>query len=155
LLEPEADVPSVVSRVSGVCRALGAAGLDVSTALVRVPVPPPASVDEAQAATANVLATRPRPTAILCFNDMTAVGVIRGLRAAGVTVPGQMSVVGYDDVVFASELSPPLTTIRQPTYRLGWAAAELLLSERHPGHRHREVRFIPELVVRGSTAVAP
>ena len=154
LLEPEADVPSVLRRVSGVCRAVTSAGLSLSAALMRVPLAPPASVNDAQAAMTDVLAARPRPTAVVCFNDMAAIGVMRGLRLAGVTVPGQMSVVGYDDVVFASELSPPLTTIRQPTYRVGWAAAELLLTEGLAGHRHREVRFIPDLVVRGSTAPA-
>jgi LacI family transcriptional regulator len=89
---------------------------------------------------------------VVCFNDMAAVGVMRGLARAGVDVPGRMSVLGYDDVVFASQLAPALTTIRQPTHELGRAAAELLLAEGRPGHRHKEVRFTPELVVRASTA---
>ncbi|MBB5868259.1 DNA-binding LacI/PurR family transcriptional regulator [Allocatelliglobosispora scoriae] len=63
-----------------------------------------------------------------------------------------MSVVGYDDAFFASELSPALTTVRQPTYQLGRTAAELLLAEVQPGHRHAELLFRPELVVRRSTA---
>jgi len=81
--------------------------------------------------------------------------VMRALRAAGVDVPGEISVIGYDDVAFAGQLSPALTTIRQPTYQLGRSAAELLLAEGQPGHRHREIRFTPELVVRGSTAPPP
>lgn len=148
----EAGVPSLVRRAEGLRRGLAAAGLDVSTALIPVPVPPPANVDGAEAAVARVLAAAPRPTAVVCFNDMAAVGVLRGLHAAGVDIPGQMSVLGYDDVVFAGQLAPALTTIRQPTYQLGRAAAELLLAEERPGHRHREIRFAPELVVRRSTA---
>jgi LacI family transcriptional regulator len=148
-------MPSLVGRADGLQRGLAAAGLDVSTALVQVPLRPPASVNEAEAAVAQVLAAAPRPTAVVCFNDMAALGVIRGLRAAGVDIPGQMSVLGYDDVVFASQLAPALTTIRQPTYQLGRAAAELLLAEGRPGHRHRELRFTPELVVRRSTAHPP
>lgn len=151
-LRGQSDVASLVGRAEGVQRGLAAAGLDVSAALVPVPVPQPAGVDEAEAAVAQVLAAVPRPTAVVCFNDMAALGVMRGLRAAGVDIPGQMSVLGYDDVVFASQLAPALTTIRQPTYQLGWAAAELLLAEGRSGHRHREIRFTPDLVVRQSTA---
>jgi LacI family transcriptional regulator len=151
-LRTEADLPSLVGRAEGLRRGLAAAGLDVPSALVPVPVPPPAGVAEAEAAVARVLAAEPRPTAVVCFNDMAAVGVMRGLGAAGVDIPGRMSVLGYDDVVFASQLAPALTTIRQPTHELGRAAAELLLAEGRPGHRHKEVRFTPELVVRRSTA---
>lgn len=147
-----ADVPSLLGRAQGLQLGLAAAGLDVSAALVQIALPPPANVDTAEAAVARVLAAAPRPTAVVCFNDMVALGVMRGLRAAGVDIPAQMSVLGYDDVVFASQLAPALTTIRQPTYQLGRAAAELLLAERRPGHRHREIRFTPELVVRQSTA---
>ncbi|GLI00771.1 LacI family DNA-binding transcriptional regulator [Phytohabitans aurantiacus] len=154
-LRTEADLPSLVGRAEGLRRGLAAAGLDVPWALVGVPVPPPAGVVEAEAAVARVLAAEPRPTAVVCFNDMAAVGVMRGLHAAGVDIPGGMSVLGYDDVVFASELAPALTTIRQPTHELGRAAAELLLAEGRPGHRHKEVRFTPELVVRSSTGPPP
>ena len=66
-----------------------------------------------------------------------------------------MAVVGYDDVVFASMLSPPLSSVRQPKYELGVAAAELLLEEvGGTPHEHRAIRFEPELVVRASTVPA-
>ena len=155
LLTSQAAVRSVVDRADGFRRGLVAAGVDVSTALVSVPLEPPVSVATAESSIVHVLAAAPRPTAVVCFNDMTAVGAMRGLRTAGVDVPGQMSVLGYDDLVFAAQLAPPLTTIRQPTYELGRAAAELLLAEGGPGHRHREVLFAPELVVRQSTAAPP
>jgi LacI family transcriptional regulator len=152
VVRAQSDVPSLVSRLDGLRRGLAAAGLELSTALLDVPVSPQAGVDEAEAAVPRVLAAMPQPTAVVGFNDIVAVGVMRGLRTAGVDIPGQMSVLGYDDLAFASQLSPALTTVRQPTYQLGRAAAELLLAEELPGHRHREVLFTPELVVRGSTA---
>jgi LacI family transcriptional regulator len=155
LLTSQAAVRSVVDRADGFRRGLVAAGIDVTAALMPVPLPPPVSVTTAEAAMATVVAASPRPTAVVCFNDMTAVGAMRGLRAAGIDIPGQMSVLGYDDLVFAAQLAPPLTTIRQPTYELGRAAAELLLAEGRPGHRHTEVLFAPELVVRQSTAPPP
>lgn len=146
-----ADLRTVDDRAEGIRRGLRTAGLAVSRALVEVRAPQPAGPDEADAAVDEVLAATPRPTAIICFNDMAAVGVLRGLRRHGLAVPEDVSLVGYDDVVFASQLSPALTTVRQPTHQLGRAAAELLLAEAEPGHRHQEIRFTPELVVRAST----
>jgi LacI family transcriptional regulator len=152
LLTSQSAVRSIVDRAAGFRRRVEAAGLAAPSALLSVPLLPPVTVETAEWAMAQVLAASPRPTAVVCFNDITAVGAMRGLRAAGVDVPAEMSVLGYDDLVFAAQLAPPLTTIRQPTYELGRAAAELLLAEGTPGHRHREILFAPELVVRQSTA---
>jgi LacI family transcriptional regulator len=91
----------------------------------------------------------------MCLNDTAALGVLHGLDAAGVRVPADISVVGYDDLPFASRLAPPLTTINQPKYQLGHTAADLLLDETNPDHTHREIRYRPSLVVRSSTAAAP
>ena len=100
----------------------------------------------------RILAMSPRPTAVMCANDLLALGVLRGLASRGVRVPTDLAVTGYDDLIFGSMLSPALTSVRQPAFELGVAAAELLLDEvRNPEHRHREVRFEPELVVRTSS----
>jgi LacI family transcriptional regulator len=95
-----------------------------------------------------------RPSAIFCANDMLALGALRSLLAARIRVPEDVSVVGYDDIAFASLAHVPLTSIRQPMYELGRAAAELLLAEIDEGerHEHRNVLFKPELVVRESTS---
>ncbi|MGA2806240.1 MAG: LacI family DNA-binding transcriptional regulator [Acidimicrobiales bacterium] len=112
------------------------------------------TIDRGEGAVAALLAAEPRPSAVMCANDLLAFGVLRGLAAAGVAVPEQMAVVGYDDVVFASMLSPPLSSVRQPKYELGVAAAELLLEEVSGApHEHRAVRFEPELVVRASSTL--
>ncbi|MGH9105692.1 MAG: LacI family DNA-binding transcriptional regulator [Acidimicrobiales bacterium] len=110
------------------------------------------TADRGEEAVSSLLAWSPRPTAVMCANDLLALGVLKGVTAAGLAVPADMAVVGYDDVAFASMLSPALTSVRQPKYDLGASAAELLLEETGTsGHEHRSVRFEPELVVRASS----
>jgi LacI family transcriptional regulator len=115
------------------------------------------SVEHGEKAVRELLALEPRPTAVMCANDLLALGVLRGLVAAGTQVPQDMALVGYDDVTFASMLSPPLTSVRQPKYELGASAAELLLEETsgRSVHAHRSLRFEPELVVRASSVGVP
>ena len=111
------------------------------------------SIEQGEAAVVVLLGLEPRPTAVMCANDLLALGVLRGLAATGIAVPDEMAVVGYDDVAFASMLSPSLTSVRQPKYELGVVAAELLLEEvAGLPHEHRAIRFEPELVVRASSA---
>jgi LacI family transcriptional regulator len=92
------------------------------------------------------------PDAVVCGNDLVAIGVVRGLRDAGVALPGAVAVTGYDDVGFAEVCDPPLTTVHQPVDAIGETAVRLLL-ERAGGADPpvREVRLVPELVVRTST----
>jgi LacI family transcriptional regulator len=94
-----------------------------------------------------------KPTAVFCANDVLALGLLRGLGQAGVSVPGDLAVVGYDGIEFAADAAVPLTSVRQPKYQLGRAAAELLLDEadRPAEHEHRRIVFTPELVVRASS----
>ncbi len=66
------------------------------------------------------------PSAIVCFNDMMAIGVLKVLRSEGVHVPAQCSVVGFDDIPFAAYTEPALTTFEQPKYQLGFEAAKLM-----------------------------
>jgi LacI family transcriptional regulator len=140
-------------RRRGVRRAVKAAGLDPAEAVVEV-TRPALNAREGEASVEALLAARPRPTAVFCANDLLALGVLRGLVRRGMSVPDDLALVGYDDIEFAAMLSTPLTSVRQPTYRLGQAAAELLLAEAHEpdGHRHVQTMFRPELVVRESSA---
>ncbi|MDQ4035274.1 MAG: LacI family transcriptional regulator [Chloroflexota bacterium] len=94
-------------------------------------------------------------TGIVAYNDLTAIGALRALRRAGIGVPEQASVVGFDDIDLAAWTDPPLTTIRQPTDALGqWAVDHLLdlLGGAGEGGSDTPVVLQPELVVRGSTA---
>ena len=151
------DPRPATQRRQGTYLALAAAGLDPDEALlhIQMTIHPPTLVEAASKAVERILSAVPRPTAVLCLNDTTALGVLHGLDAAGVRVPTDISVVGYDDLPFASRLAPPLTTVNQPKYQLGHTAADLLLDESRPDHTHREIRFQPSLVVRSSTAPPP
>ncbi|MGL3606992.1 LacI family DNA-binding transcriptional regulator [Rhizobium sp. G187] len=93
------------------------------------------------------------PTAFMCVNDATAVGVLSGLTARGYNLPHDFSVIGFDDVPQATYVNPALTTIRQPRTAIGKQAMALLiqqLSER-PTERD-EILLMPDLIVRGSVA---
>jgi LacI family transcriptional regulator, repressor for deo operon, udp, cdd, tsx, nupC, and nupG len=95
-------------------------------------------------------------TGIACGSDLMALGAIREVRARGRSVPGDVSVVGYDDSPLMAFTDPPLTTMRQPVQAMSVAAVRALVDEinGHPAP-HSEYMFRPELVVRGSTAAAP
>jgi LacI family repressor for deo operon, udp, cdd, tsx, nupC, and nupG len=95
-------------------------------------------------------------TAIVCASDMMALGAIRTARALGLSVPRDVSVVGFDDSTLIAFTDPPLTTIRQPVAAMSQAAVNALLEEiGGTPAPHSEFVFLPELVVRGSTAAVP
>ncbi|MEO7745972.1 MAG: LacI family DNA-binding transcriptional regulator [Actinomycetota bacterium] len=95
-------------------------------------------------------------TAIVCGSDLMALGAIRAVRDTGRQVPGDVSVVGYDDSPLIAFTDPPLTTLRQPVQGMGEAAVRALVDEIAGQHAPRaEYVFRPELVVRGSTGAAP
>jgi LacI family transcriptional regulator, repressor for deo operon, udp, cdd, tsx, nupC, and nupG len=95
-------------------------------------------------------------SAVICGSDMMALGVIRAARQRGMSVPADLSVVGYDDSPMMEFTDPPLTTVRQPVTAMGLAAVQSLLEEIR-GHQtpQTEYLFRPELVVRASTGPAP
>lgn len=94
-----------------------------------------------------------RPDAVFAANDLMALGVLQSLVMLGdVSVPGDVALIGYDDISFARAAVVPLSSIRQPSAAIGATAVEILLSEAaDPGLQHRTVVFQPELVVRDST----
>jgi LacI family transcriptional regulator len=95
-------------------------------------------------------------TAIFCFNDISAIGAIRALKDAGLSVPGDVSVVGFDDIQSAAYATPSLTTVRQPLMEMGKRGAQVLL-ERIANREKEfpaEIVMKPELVVRESTGPA-
>ena len=95
-------------------------------------------------------------TAIICGSDMMALGAVRAVRQRGLSVPDDVSVVGYDDSALIAFTDPPLTTVRQPVRSMSRSAVSALVSEMtgQPSPR-AEMLFLPELIVRGSTSVAP
>jgi LacI family transcriptional regulator/LacI family repressor for deo operon, udp, cdd, tsx, nupC, and nupG len=92
-------------------------------------------------------------SALFCYNDMIAIGALLACRELGVAVPGQLSVVGFDDIETAQYVTPPLTTIHQPKLRLGQLAMEMLLDllEGRPVENH----VLPTELIRRSSTAAP
>jgi len=102
----------------------------------------------------SLLAASPLPTAVVCCSDYGAIGAMEAIREAGLSVPGDVSVVGFDDLEIARNVSPALTTVRQDTRAIGRRSIEMLdamIREEHPA----PAVIIPtELVVRGTSAPA-
>jgi DNA-binding LacI/PurR family transcriptional regulator len=96
-------------------------------------------------------------TAIFCFNDIAAIGAIRALKDAGLSVPGDVSVVGFDDIQSAAYSTPSLTTVRQPLMEMGQRGAQVLLERiaNREADYPAEIVMAPEFVVRESTGPAP
>lgn len=112
------------------------------------------SPEVGHAAVSRLLSTHEQFTALITFNDVSAIGAIRALREAGLNVPGNISVVGFDDIPFAAYQNPPLTTIRQPLSEMGKVAAETVLSRIANGNQAPYPKVItvePELIVRETT----
>jgi LacI family transcriptional regulator len=96
-------------------------------------------------------------TAIFCFNDIAAIGAVRALKDAGLLVPQDVSVVGFDDIQSAAYCTPSLTTVRQPLAEMGKRGAQILL-ERIANREMdfpSEIVMAPEFVIRESTGPAP
>jgi DNA-binding LacI/PurR family transcriptional regulator len=109
--------------------------------------------DDGYAGMKKLLALKKRPTAVFARNDFTAMGAICAVRDAGLSIPEDVAIVGFDNVPLAAYTMPPLTTVDQPTKEQGREAARLLL-ERIEGDRARERREICldcHLVIRQST----
>ncbi|WP_243737522.1 LacI family DNA-binding transcriptional regulator [Blastococcus xanthinilyticus] len=112
------------------------------------------SLESGQAAAARLLGEG--VTGIICASDPLALGAVRAARRAGLRVPHDVSIVGYDDSALMNCTDPPLTTVRQPIEAMGRAAIDLLVGQiAGASVTHDELRFEPELVVRGSTTRAP
>jgi LacI family transcriptional regulator len=147
-----------LSRHQGFTAAMAAAG---------VPVPPDLvvfarsfTIEEGHRLGRELLAVRPGCTAIAAANDMLAVGCYEAIEEAGLSCPGDVSVVGFNDMPFIDRLRPPLTTVAFPHYQLGTEAAAMLLarmsgSRPRPGEPAPAVKLAPELVARGSVAAPP
>jgi DNA-binding LacI/PurR family transcriptional regulator len=100
----------------------------------------------------KLLALPERATAVFCYNDMTALGALHVIRAHGLNVPRDISVVGFDDLSIVSYICPPLTTIRQPKRQMGRTAMEILLKLFDGGNSKNAIKVQGELIVRESTA---
>jgi LacI family transcriptional regulator len=145
-------LPQIADRLDGSRRAMAAAGRPADDLVVLETDAPTVTAGRLAAQRLIGLPPSQRPTAIFCANDVMALGALQQLLLAGVAVPSEVAVVGYDDIDFASAAAVPLTSVRQPREKLGQTATELLIAETvADGHEHRGVAFVPELMVREST----
>jgi LacI family transcriptional regulator len=115
-----------------------------------------ASFDQGYRLTEELLQKKKKFTALLAFDDLTALGAIRALAKAGVSVPEQCSVIGFDDVPISGLSAPALTTVRQPLEIMGGAAVNMVMDAIKTTHENREWSAVaqklhPELVIRDST----
>jgi DNA-binding LacI/PurR family transcriptional regulator len=130
------------------------AGLDAA----RIPFAPELVVhgdgkpEAAMRAMDSLLALLNPPTAVCCYNDMSALGAMRSIRLHGLRVPEDISIAGFDDLFIASYTQPPLTTVRQPMRRMGQLAMEHLLMLILGKESAVQIKIPSELIVRESTA---
>lgn len=138
---------TVADRLAGVRAALAAAGIPEADVPV---IEAPFTRDGGRESARRVLDEHPETTAVLALNDDMAIGCLSVFREAGISVPGQISVTGFDDVAVAVDLNPGLTTYHLPMAQMGEEALMLALKE--PSARPRRQRVKGALVPRGSTA---
>jgi DNA-binding LacI/PurR family transcriptional regulator len=140
---------SDAERCAGYREAQDAAGIGFASELVVLGDGKP---EGGQSAMDLLLALAHPPTAVCCYNDMTALGAMRAIRLCGLRVPEDISVVGFDDLFFASYTQPPLTTVRQPMRRMGQLAMESLIKLMSGDESEIRIKVEAELIVRESTA---
>lgn len=135
------------NRLDGYCDVLTKNGLAADEALVRQG---DWGVDSGYQAARELVALTERPTAIFAANDIMALGAIYAIQEAGLKIPADIAVVGYDDRDFSAWIRPALTTIRMPAYEMGQAAARLLLQQ-FAGEEPEDATQIPgKLIIRDS-----
>lgn len=146
------EIRQVADRLAGAQRAV-AVNPDVTLEVLDVPA---LSVVAGRAVGQQIVARSPRdrPDAIFAANDLVALGVLQALmmQGHGLDVPGDIALIGYDDIDFAEAAVVPLSSIRQPSALMGQTAVDILLEEAaDPAIAPRRIVFQPELVVRAST----
>jgi LacI family transcriptional regulator len=139
---------STHERRSGFEGALSARGITLMPDMVREGG---YTFDGGMAAAEALLAHQPRPAAIFAGNDEMATGAYVAARRAGLRIPEDISIIGFDDTPISGRLWPPLTTVRLPIRDMGAAAARLLLLSAEGIETKSVITFAPEIIVRGST----
>lgn len=135
-------------RRRGIAQAFAERRLELSER--RIVFGPP-NVDGGARAAVALLERDPGIDGLLCFNDLVAAGALQALAAAGRRVPGDVAVVGYDDIPFARMFTPALTTLHAPTYDVGVHAMRMLLTRMNGEQRSVGIVLQPDLVVRASS----
>ncbi|WP_020666614.1 LacI family DNA-binding transcriptional regulator [Amycolatopsis nigrescens] len=139
---------TVIDRLGGFRDALADAGVELSEEDI---VEAPFTRDGGYDAMKQLLAAGSKATCVFAVTDVMAIGALTALREAGVSVPDELSLAGFDDIPVVRDMSPPLTTVALPLEELGEQAMKLAV-ERGPGTRSRIKRLSGEVVLRASTS---
>ena len=151
LTAPPANA-AVAERLAGTRDALRAAGLDAGSLPLQEG---DGHVSGGQAAMERLLAAHPDLTAVVCYNDLTAIGAMRALRAAGRSIPQDVSVVGFDGIDLAGYVEPPLTTVAQQTREMGRWAVETVLARLEEGAAPRSGAVLLSVALRRGGSTGP
>ena len=147
------DFPGGVDRLQTYQECLGAAGLPVDPAFT---ITCGTSIEDSYQATLQLLKLPERPTALLVINDLLAIGALRAASDLGLHVPTDLSLIGYDDIPFASYLTPRLTTSSKDMVQVGREVVKLLLARiQNPDQPHQRVDIQARFIIRESTGPAP
>lgn len=136
-------------RLAGYRQAFSEAGLPVEPEWI---VTGDYSIEAGRQSVRRLLAAKTPFTAIFAASDQMAIGAIGELRQNGISVPKDVSVIGFDDIIFANAFDPPLTTVRQPRREMGRRAMELMIERLNGGRSNSVIQLETELVIRGSVA---
>ena len=146
---------SAAARKEGFVTSLKEIGVPIESGLM---VEGDHTIEGGMKAFADLLNKNPRPTAVLCSNDMTAIGVMRKSYEEGIRIPDDFSLIGFDDIRLAQFVLPPLTTVQMSQAELARLAFQALLKEvqrEAPAPQGTEYNLRTSLVLRQSTALAP
>ncbi len=139
-------------RLSGIKSAMQAKGLDPATLDV---VETTYSIDNGAAAFAELMDRPTPPTAVFCGNDVLAVGALRQAQEMQISVPNDVSIVGFDDIELAQVAYPPLTTVHVPHREMGKRAAQILVQALQDGQSMTSLALATDVVIRGTLGPAP
>lgn len=146
---PTKDNRNAQERLAGVIDTLAAAGIELPADRI---VEAPFSFAKGREALRRLMQTGRRPTAVVCLNDVLAIGAMAEARELGIAIPRDLSISGCEDLEVASSVVPALTTVRYPTWEMGHVAGTYLLSQLNKTEPPAQRMFPTQLVIRESTA---
>ncbi|MBD1390405.1 LacI family DNA-binding transcriptional regulator [Neiella sp. HB171785] len=147
------NTKSANGRLQGYRQALQQAGVEIDDKLI---IEGDYHIDAGVEATEKLLRLKQRPTAIFCFNDDMAIGAINVLQANDYRIPEDISVIGFDDILYSTYVRPALTTVSQPVQEIGRLCTEKLIARLRGSHDEPTTTYVShKLVVRDSTGPAP
>lgn len=144
---------AATNRLEGFRMAMQEAGITINESWIRTGSFTPESGYQAMA---SILQDQSKPSAVFVASDVVAIGVIEAARRAGLRIPEELALVGFDDIPWAAYLNPPLTTIHVPAYALGWGAGNLLIHALDQDSLEQDHVFLnSELIIRRSCGKEP